>query len=222
MKKTITLALAGILAACTLTGCTSPDVKKVEETAYTFMAVVAEDSQEDINDYASTSVVNGDFVKLFDSDALVDQFAEGFSDAELTEETNAKIDEFAKLFSDMIESYSISNIKVDKDGNATAVATIKTSFPIEVVKSEAMTAKITGSVSKYYTDNSEEINALMAEDETSANNKIYNDIIQIVLNLYEDEIAGSSPMIYGVSLELQKNPVKDTWMVTDVKDLESN
>jgi hypothetical protein len=218
IKKTISVAMAGLIAVCSLTGCTSADKTKVEETANTFMAIVAKDSTEDINKYATSEVVNGDFVKLFDSKSLVDQFMEGFSSAELTAETNSKIDEFARLFSSMIETYSITDVKIAKDGTATAIATVKTSFPTDIINNEEAQAKINESVTSYYTDNAEEIDALMAEDQTKANDKIYNDIIQIILGIYEDTISSSESMTYAIALDLEKNSETDTYLVTDVKD----
>ncbi len=220
-RKMISIAAATVLTAISLTACTSQDKTAVSETATTFMAIVASDSTEDINNYATSEVANGDFVKLFDADSLVDIFLSSSEGAEISDVAKAEVDEFCNLFADMIKSYSVSNVNINKDGTATAIATIETKFPIDIINSETASAKINEAIDAYNTNNAEEIAALTAEDSTAAQNKIYNDMLRIILIIYEDEIANSEEMTYAIALDLEKNPETDTWIVTNITDYDS-
>lgn len=221
IKRAAAVFCAALISVSSLTGCTSADKTTVKETSEKFLAVVASDSTDNINNYATFEVANGDFVKLFDADKLLDQFTQGFSGAELTEETNTKVDEFCHLFADMITDYTVTKVDVKKDGTATAIATLNTSFPIDIINDEGVSSKITEAVSKYNNDNAEELTALYQEGTEVAESKIYNDIILIILDIYEQEIAKSNEMTYAIALDLQKNPETDSWYVTSVNDYDS-
>ena len=64
LSKRLGVALTVLLSVCSLSACSSQDKTSVQETAESFMAIVASDSEEDINKYATTEVANGDFVQL--------------------------------------------------------------------------------------------------------------------------------------------------------------
>ena len=222
IKKAAAVLCAAFISVTTLAGCTSQDKASVKETSENFLAVVAGKSTDDINSYATIDVANGDFVRLFDADKLLDQFTEGFSAAELTDETNAKFDEFCHLFADMIKDYTVTNVEISKDGTATAVATLNTTFPIDIFNSEEASNKITEAVSKYNNDNADEIAALYEEGTEVAEKKIFNDFILIILDIYEEEIASSQGQTYAIVLNLEKNQETDSWLVTNVQDYDSS
>ena len=224
LQKCLGVALATLLSISSLTGCTNQDKSAVQETASSFMAIVASDSTEDITKYATAEVANGGFVQLFDSDTLVKQLADGAGVSELTEESKTELDEFASLFSDMIKSYTITDINLDKkDGTqtATAVATFKTSFAMDILGSESASNKINEAITAYNSNNAEEIAALYEEGNDVAETKIYNDMLRIILDIYEDEIQNSQEMTYAIVLNLEKNNETDTWIVTSVSDYDS-
>ena len=215
-KKIVSTAAIAVLLTSSLTGCTSQDKSAVEETANTFLAIVAGDSTEDINNYATVSVAGGDFVQFFDSSALADKFSQGFSYSELSEESQTELDEFCSLFSDIIESYSVSSVEVAKDSTATALATLQTKYDIDVIQSSEVSDQITAAIEKYNTDNAEEISALFAENEASAEEKVYNDMISIILDIYEEALISSEGNTYAIVLSLLKNEEADSWYVDDV------
>ena len=215
-NKFISIFLVTSLTALTLAGCGSQDKNQVEETTNKFLSIIASDSDEDLNTYATTEVAGGDFVQFFDADALADKFTAGFSYSELSDESIAELDEFCSIFSDFIESYSVSNIEVSKDGTATAIATIKTKFDVEVIQSDESSTKISEAIESYNTDNAEEIKALYAEDSENAEKKVYNDMIAIILEIYEEELLSSDSMTYAITLSLEKNTETDTWYVTNI------
>ncbi len=222
IKRAAAVFCAALISCSSLTGCGSADRDAVKETSEKFLAVVANDSTDEITDYATFEVANGDFVKLFNADKLLDQFSQGFSDAELTDETNAKVDEFCHLFADMIKDYTVTKVEVNKGGTATAIATLNTTFPIDIINDEGVSTKITEAVSKYNNDNADELAALYQEGTEVAESKIYNDIILIILDIYSQEIAKSNEMNYAIALDLEKNPETDSWYVTNVKDYDSS
>ena len=124
----------------------------------------------------------------------------------------------------MITSYSISDVELNKkDGTytATAVATFKTSFAIDILGSDSASEKINEAITAYNTNHADEITALYEEGSEVAEAKIYNDMLRIVLEIYEDEIDNSQEMTYAISLDLEKNSETDSWLVTAVNNYDS-
>ena len=222
VKKTVGIFLATALTVTSLTGCTSKDMAAVEETANGFLAVVASDSDEDINKFATMEVAGGDFVQLFDADSMTDAFVSGFDLSELTDETKKEVDSFCNLFDDMIKEYSITKVDIAKDKTATAIATIKTNFPVDIINSDSASEKISEATEAYNKNNEEKIASWYEEGEEYAKAKIYDDMIRIILEIYEDEIANSSEENYAIALTLKKNAETGSWLVTEVKDYESS
>lgn len=222
--KNITgLSLATLFTISSLTGCTSADTQSVNECATTFLAIVASDSEEDLSKYATSEVASGDFVQLFDAQELSAKFVSDAESVELTEESRNKLDEFCELFSDMIKSYSVSDVEItEKDAVATCTATIQTSFAVDVTSSDKVSAEIEKAKESYLADNAEEIAALTEEDADAANNKVYNDMLIQILQIYENEIANSQEMTYAMVFTLEKNTETDSWIVTDVKSYDDS
>ena len=224
LRKMTGLFTAALLTITALTGCSSQDTESVSDTANKFLAVVADDSQEDITTYATTEVATGEFVQFFDADFQKEQFLAGSDENALTDTTKQKIEEFYQLFSDMIQSYSISDVEITKGEpySATCVATINTSFDVDITSSEATKALIKEETEKYNTDKAEEIAALSEEDPDAAQNKILNDMTMLVLDIYEAEIDKSEPMTYAMVLTLEKNSETDSWIVTKVENYDDS
>lgn len=221
-KRVIGVIVGLTISASVMTGCTSKDKTNVEETAKNFLQVVASESTDDLSAYATMEVAGGDFVQLFDADSMTDAFVAGFDLSELTEDTRAEVDNFCAIFDDMIKEYSITKVEVAKDGTATVIATIKTKFPVDIISSQSASDKISEATEAYNKNNAEEITALYEQGEDVAKAKIYDDMIRIILEIYEDEIANSSEETYAIALTLQKNTETNTWYVTDVKDYDSS
>ena len=88
------------------------------------------------------------------------------------------------LFDDMIKEYSITKVDITKDGTATAIATIKTKFPVDIINSESSSEKISEATEAYNKNNEENIAAWYEEGEEYAKAKIYDDMIRIILEIY--------------------------------------
>lgn len=224
-RKLTGLFTAALLTFGTLTGCTSSqDKQAISDTATAFLSIVASDSTEDITNYATTEVAEGDFVKLFDADYLAEQIVSETEGIELTNESKEKVDEFCGLYSDMIQSYSISDVNFEEGNNnkATCLATIKTKFDVNITDSDTVSEKINQATENYNTENAEEIAKLSEEDPDAANAQVFNDMLILILNVYEEEIASSEEMTYAMVLTLEKNTETDSWIVTNVEDYDSS
>lgn len=222
LKKTVGVICAVVLSMSLLAGCGSKEKTNVEETANGFLTAVASNSTDDISKYATMEVAGGDFVQFFDAASMTDAFVAGFDQSELTDETKAEVSRFCALFADMIKDYEITKVEIGKDGTATAIATIKTKFPVNIINNATAQQKISEATEAYNTNNAEEIAALKEQGEDIAKAKIYDDMIRIILEIYEDEIANSSEESYAIALTLQKNTETGTWSVVDVKDYDSS
>lgn len=224
IKKLTGLTMAALISISSLTGCTSQDKQSVNDCATTFLAIVASDSEEDISKYATSEVAAGDFVQLFDAEYLSGKFISDTENIELTEESKNKLDEFCGLFSDMIQDYSVSDVEITKGETTTATctATVKTSFAVDVISSDKVADEIEKAKNSYATDHAEEIQTLSDEDAAAANNKVYNDMLMLILQIYEDEIANSQEMTYAMVLTLEKNTETDSWIVTNVESYDDS
>ncbi|MCR4758098.1 MAG: hypothetical protein K5792_09895 [Butyrivibrio sp.] len=221
-KKITTLALTSFMTLSLLTGCTNNDKAAVTETAENFLNIVTSGSTDNIEQYASNEVSEGSFVKTFDSTYLSEELKSGFVTDEIDEEATQKVDELCALISDMITSYEISDTTVNKDGTATVVAIINTSFPIDLIESDEALDKIEEEVETYYTDNAEEITALYADNtEEEVEKIIYNDMIIEIANVYEELINSAEDESYAIVLTLTKNTETDSWYVSAVSSYDN-
>lgn len=221
-NRIVAAGLAVVMSFCALTGCGFGDKGAVRETAEKFLEALKQGNENEINAYASGEVASGNFVKLFDSDYLVEELKSGFGESELTPETEEKIDNFCKLFSNMIKEYEVSKIEINKDKSATAIATIKTTFPVDVINSDEAKAKIDEATTQYYNDKQDElVNKISEEGDEAAQQMIFNDMALIVLDIYQEVITSSGEESYAIAFTLNKNTETGTWYVTDIKDYDT-
>lgn len=218
--KTGAFLLSAVLSISLLTGCVSnADKNSAKETAEGFLQLVASGSTEGITDYCTDEVASGDFVKLFDSGYLADQILADQDTSSLTEETLNELDEFCKLFSNMVTAYEVKEITANDDKSITAIATITTDFPVDIIKSSSTSEKVMEAAGTYSTEHEEEIAALYAEEgEEATQKKILNDVFLIALETYEDLIRNSSPQDYAIALKLEKNAETGSYVITEVTD----
>ncbi|WP_026516172.1 hypothetical protein [Butyrivibrio sp. MC2021] len=218
--KTGAFLLSAVLSISLLTGCVSnADKNSAKETVEGFLQLVASGSTEGITDYCTDEVASGDFVKLFDSGYLADQILADQDTSSLTEETLNELDEFCKLFSNMVTAYEVKEITANDDKSITAIATITTDFPVDIIKSSSTSEKVMEAAGTYSTEHEEEIAALYAEEgEETTQKKILNDVFLIALETYEDLIRNSSPQDYAIALKLEKNAETDSYVITEVTD----
>ena len=213
--------LTGVcLSISLLTGCvSSADKNAAKDTADNFLKVVASGQTEGINDYCTDEVASGTFVKLFDSGYLAEQILSGQDTSDLTAETLSELDEFCNLFSNMVTGYEVKEVTANDDGSVTAIATITTDFPVDIIKSSSTSEKVMEAAGAYSSEHEEEIATLYAEQgEEATQSKILNDVFLVALQTYEDLIKASAPQEYAIALKLEKNADTGTYLVTGVTD----
>lgn len=218
--KTSAFLLSAVLSISLLTGCvSSADKTAAKETADSFLNLVASGSTDGISEYCTEEVASGDFVKLFDSGYLAEQILADQDTSSLTEETLNELDEFCQLFSNMVTGYEVNEVTPNDDGSVTAIATITTDFPVDIIKSSSTSSKVMEAAGAYSSEHEEEIAALYAEQgEEATSQKILNDVFLVALQTYEELIQSSTPQNYAIALKLEKNAETGTYLVTEVTD----
>lgn len=216
--------LSSALIVSSLTGCTKASSKnEAKEAAENFLSAVQSGDENSINTYASGDVASGSFVKLFDVNSLKEQFLEGFGDNEVEEETSAKLDEFCNMFSSLITGYEVTEVTIDDEGVATALSTVETRFPIDVIGSDEASKQIDQISESYYTEHQDELVQLINDEgEEAATITIYNEMTRSILDVYEGLIEQSEPETYAIVLTLKKNAETDSWYVTNIQDYDSS
>ena len=112
-KKLVSTIVVLALSTSTLTGCTSTK-KAISESAKDFLEIVKSGSTENLEQYASSGVLDGEFVHTFDSSFLTDNLKSGIDSEKLDEATAQRLDNLCASFSDMITSYEITSVSVKK------------------------------------------------------------------------------------------------------------
>lgn len=224
LKRILALSIATVIVAASLSGCSAKkDKDGVTEAAQSFMEAVKSGSKDGINQYSSDEVANGEFVGVFDSEAIKEAVTAGLAGTNMTEETQDKLDEICSKFDTLVEEYQITDVTVADDGSATAYVTMKTGFPYDVTGSEKVHEAVAQAITEYDEQNLEELQTLSDEQgEEVANEKAQNDRLMILLDIYEDEIEASEPVTYMLALTLLKNEETDSWYVSAVQSYDSS
>ena len=222
-KKIAATAVAFLMSLSVLTGCSSSDKSAAGEAAEAFMEAVKNGDTNAINEYSSSEVSTGSFVALFDKNYLKEDLTSKLGNPELEDETVAKLDELGTLYSSLMEEYQLTEVSLNEDKTATAYVTMKTSFPYDVITSEATQAKFTAATEDYNVTSQDELLKITEEQgQEAAISKAYNDIILLAVDIYEDAIESSKPVSYLLALNLSKNDATGTWYVTSVQSYDSS
>jgi hypothetical protein len=224
LKRILALGIAMVLATTYLSGCSAKkDKDGAREAAQGFMEAVKSGSKDGINLYSSDEVANGEFVGVFDSEAIKEALTAGLAGTNMSGETQDKLDELCEKFDTMVEEYQITDVAVADDGSATAYVTMKTGFPFDATGSEKVHEAVAQALAEYDEQHLEELKTLSDEQgEDAANEKAQNDRLMILLDIYEDEIASSEPVTYMLALTLLKNEETDSWYVSAVQSYDSS
>ena len=119
----------------------------------------------------------------------------------------------------MVTGYEVKEVTANDDGSVTAIATITTDFPVDIIKSSSTSEKVMEAAGAYSSEHEEEIATLYAEQgEEATQSKILNDVFLVALQTYEDLIKASAPQDYAIALKLEKNADTGTYLVTGVTD----
>ena len=214
-KKLVSTIVVLALSTSTLTGCTSTK-KAISESAKDFLEIVKSGSTENLEQYASGGVLDGEFVHTFDSSFLTDNLKSGIDSEKLDEATAQRLDNLCASFSDMITSYEITSVSVKK-GVGTVVASVNTAFPLNIIGGEEASSRIGVKVDSYTQENPDKINN--ADPEIAK--QVYNDTINLVLETYEDMMSESSEETYIFVFTMSKDPETHKWCVTEIQDYDS-
>ena len=216
MKKNIlSTILVFTMSAALLTGCTTPK-KAIRETATEFLEIVKNGSTENIEQYASPEVLESEFVHTFDSSFLTDNLKSAIDAEMLNEETAQRLDNLCASLSNMITSYELTSVSMKKRVG-TVVATVNTAFPLNIIGSEDASSRISVKVEAYNEANPDKVNNSDPEIAKQA----YNDMINLVLETYEDMMEESSEESYVFVFTLARDAETKKWRITSVKDYES-
>ena len=222
IKKIAVSGLAFILSASALTGCGSNDKTAVKEASEAFMEAVKTNDKDGINQYSNSDVASGYFVSLFDGDYVEEQLVSSLGNPSLDDETMAKMDEFYSMYATMMDKYEITEVVMNDDGSATTSVTMTTNFPFDVISSEETSTRVQTATASYNEANQEELTLIATEEGTeAATNRAYNDIILIVMDIYEEAILGAEQTTYKIALNLEKNEETGTWYVKSVQSHDS-
>ncbi|MBQ4218337.1 hypothetical protein SAMN02910451_00072 [Butyrivibrio hungatei] len=214
-KKLISAIVVLSMSTSALTGCTSSK-KAISETAEQFLEIVQNGSTENIEAYASAGVLEGDFVRAFDSTFLIDDLKAGFEADKLDEATAQRLDNLCTSFSNMITSYEIKSVTVKK-GVGTVIASVNTAFPLDVIGGDDASSRIAVKVDAYKEANPDKVDNADPEIAKQA----YNDVINLVLETYEDVLSESAEKTYIFVFTMTKDPDSKDWSITEIQDYDS-
>ena len=223
IKRTAIAMMSLVVMTTAFTGCSMNEKSGAEEASVNFLAALQSGDENSINEYSSSQVAQGSFVKLFSTEALKEQFRVGFVQTDMDEDTLDKLDEFCDMFDSLITKYEVNEVTIDNNGVATAVCTLETKFPTDIIGSDEASDLINQVTEIYYTSHQEEVLAMIADEgEEAATRKIYNDMTKEVLDVYERLIQEAGAETYAIALTLEKNAETGSWYVTNVQDFDSS
>jgi len=216
IRKNIVSAIAVLaISASTLMGCTTAK-NAISETATDFLEIVASGSTENLEQYASPEVLNGEFVHTFDSTFLTDNLKSGIDSESLNEETTQRLDALCANLSSMITHYELTSVSV-KRGVGTVIATVNTAFPLNIIGCEEASSRISVKVDSYKESNPDKINS----SEPDVMKQTYNDMLNCVLETYEDMMAESEEESYVFVFTISKDRETKKWIITSIQDYAS-
>ena len=222
-KKITRLLLSAGIIMTLATGCGTKDKDGAREAADAFLQAVKDNNQESVNSYMSSAVATGDFASIIDAESFKSSFLEDAGGTSLSEEAQAKVEEFSNKLNTMVTSYEIKDVTINDDKSATVIASVTTAFSIEATETEAFQQKLNDAINQYNTDNYDNILEMTEQQgEEAAKAKIYEDLTLMIIDMYDSELSSSNPESYAITLTLQKNAETGNWYVTNIQDLDSS
>lgn len=214
-KKLVSAIVVLTMSTTALTGCTSSK-KAISETVENFLEVIESGSSENIEQYASRNVIEGEFVHRFDASFLTDDLKAGIEQENLDEGTAQRLDNLCASFSNMVTSHELTSVTVKK-GVGTVIVTLKTAFPINLTMNDTISERVSAKVADYNESNAEKIN----NTDPEIQKQVYNERINLVLETYEDVISESSEVDNIFVFTVSKDSDSHDWLVTDVQNYDS-
>ena len=214
-KKLITVLLT-VLTVMILTGCNT-DKKAVTETAEGFLNAMVSNDMKAASQFATEDFMNSKTMKLMDPEYLADTFyaAMGVEKEDMGEEAQKAVDEYVrKVISKAYKSFEIQDTKVMEE---TAAVTAKITLGYDPGASSGQSEETLDLIKQYQSEHYDELIAIYTEDGQKAMyNKIYNDLIPLVIGKMQEALENSEPSEEKSVLTLVKTDGK--WLVSDLEE----
>jgi len=223
MKKKISLLIVLVLIlSLAFTGCgkkdPTPDIKA--QATGLLDAMQAGDVAK-MGEFADPSIyeAGGDLESFGTLDSFVDDFIDSLGSVkkeDLSTEATDAIEKFKTfILENMVESYEIGEIKVEGD-TATVDAVVNYGFDPDKIESIDVNSDLETLVNTYMSENMDAlIEVLNSQGEEALQNKIVNDLIGDILDLFSNAVLDQGGMSEN-SVLILKN-IEDKWVITEFK-----
>ena len=216
-KRIITVVMTVFAVMLLAAGCSS-DKKAVTEAVEGFLNAMVNNDMDEAALYATEEFMKSDTMKMMDPEYLADTFyaAMGVEKEEMGEEAQNAVSEYVKSVVDKAyKSFEIQDIKVQEGDTAAVTAKITLGYDPNVSSNVPDETKEV--VDQYQTEHYDELIAIYTEDGQKAMyNKIYNDLIPLVIGKMQEALENSEPSEEKSVLTLVKTDGK--WLVSDLEE----
>lgn len=218
MRRSILTAIVTAFSVMLLTvGCSS-EKKDVTAAVEGFLNAMIKNDMEEASQYATEEFMKSDAMKMMDPEYLADTFyaSMGVEKEDMGEEAQNAVNEYVKSVVDKAyKGFEIQDIKVQEGGTAAVTAKITLGYNPDA--SSGVPDETKEVVDQYQTDHYDELIAIYTEDGQKAMyNKIYNDLIPLVIGKMKEAIENSEPSEEKTILTLVNKDGK--WLVNDLQE----
>lgn len=214
MKKLLVWAMTVIAVTAMLTGCNS-EQKAVQETTEKFLQALVDSDLDVLAECSTPELMQSDEMKLLDKENLANSFYEaiGVEKEDLSEEAVKAVDIYVDRVVDSVyKDYKVGDIKIQGD---TASVTTEITLGFDPNEESSLSDSTMEEIEKYRTEHYDELVDLYVEQgEKALYQKIYDDLIPIIVTKMEEELAGSNDTVESTILTLKK--IDGVWKVTEL------
>ena len=214
MKKLLVWAMTVIAVTVMLTGCNS-EQKAVQETTEKFLQALVDSDLDVLAECSTPELMQSDEMKLLDKENLANSFYEaiGVEKEDLSEEAVKAVDIYVDRVVDSVyKDYKVGDIKIQGD---TASVTTEITLGFDPNEESSLSDSTMEEIEKYRTEHYDELVDLYVEQgEKALYQKIYDDLIPIIVTKMEEELAGSNDTVESTILTLKK--IDGVWKVTEL------
>lgn len=214
MKKLLVWAMTVIAVTVMLTGCNS-EQKAVQETTEKFLQALVDSDLDVLAECSTPELMQSDEMKLLDKENLANSFYEaiGVEKENLSEEAVKAVDIYVDRVVDSVyKDYKVGDIKIQGD---TASVTTEITLGFDPNEESSLSDSTMEEIEKYRTEHYDELVDLYVEQgEKALYQKIYDDLIPIIVTKMEEELAGSNDTVESTILTLKK--IDGVWKVTEL------
>lgn len=208
MNKRFITVLLTMLTVVFLTGCNG-DQKAVTETVEGFLNAMVANDLEAVAQYASEDFMESETMKLMDPQYLADSFYATMDVAkeDMSEETQKAVDDYVnQVVAKAYESFEIQDIKVQEN---TAAVTTKITLGYNPDEGAQIPEETIDLIDAYQSEHYDELIAIYTDKgENAMYNKLYNDLIPIVIGKMQEQLEQGTPTEEKTILTLEKRDGK--------------